>query len=125
MMNHLSHNLCNDVFPDPMKFDPLRMYYKRQEPGQENMHQFVMASEHNLAFGAGKHACPGRFFAANEIKLLLVLTLMHYDFRMKGGVTLQQVFRGNWISEVRTPIDYAEVEFKSRPVPEKLQHILV
>jgi hypothetical protein len=29
----------------------------------------------------GKHACPGRFFAVNELKLLLSHTILHYDMK--------------------------------------------
>lgn len=39
-----------------------------------------------MHFGYGRHACPGRFFAANEIKLMLVRLLMDYDIKMPDGV---------------------------------------
>lgn len=32
-----------------------------------------------LSFGHGRHVCPGRFFAANELKLLLAYIAMNYD----------------------------------------------
>ncbi|KAI1457499.1 putative cytochrome P450 [Annulohypoxylon moriforme] len=35
-----------------------------------------------LAFGHGKQACPGRFFAAAELKLILAYALLDYDFEM-------------------------------------------
>lgn len=40
-----------------------------------------------MAFGYGRHACPGRFFAANEIKLILSRILLEYDIRMPDGLT--------------------------------------
>lgn len=40
-----------------------------------------------LHFGYGRHACPGRFFAANEIKLILARILLDYDIRMPDGQT--------------------------------------
>ena len=40
-----------------------------------------------MSFGFGRHACPGRFFAANEIKLILARLLLDYDIRMPPGVT--------------------------------------
>jgi cytochrome P450 len=40
-----------------------------------------------MGFGYGRHACPGRFFAANEIKLILARIVLQYDLRMPGGAT--------------------------------------
>ena len=37
-----------------------------------------------MNFGHGRHACPGRFFAALEMKLLLVYVVMNYDVRVIG-----------------------------------------
>lgn len=34
-------------------------------------------------FGYGKHACPGRFFAGNELKLILVKMLEKYEIGLK------------------------------------------
>jgi hypothetical protein len=38
-------------------------------------------SEEHLGFGHGIQACPGRFFAVNEIKLILVYFLMNSEFK--------------------------------------------
>lgn len=40
-----------------------------------------------MGFGYGRHACPGRFFAANQIKHMLAHILLEYDIRMPGGAT--------------------------------------
>lgn len=40
-----------------------------------------------MNFGAGKHACPGRFFAGNEIKMVLAYFLLNYDMKLKDGET--------------------------------------
>ena len=39
----------------------------------------VTVADNFLTFGHGRHACPGRFFASQEMKLLLVYILTHYD----------------------------------------------
>lgn len=39
----------------------------------------VTTNDHFLAFGAGKHACPGRFFASAEIKMMFAFIVMNYD----------------------------------------------
>jgi len=54
------------------------------DSGNENRYQFVTTSPDSLAFGHGNHACPGRFFASNEIKVVLVEFLRNWEFRLKG-----------------------------------------
>ncbi|KAJ9646320.1 hypothetical protein H2199_002369 [Coniosporium tulheliwenetii] len=34
-----------------------------------------------LGFGHGRHACPGRFFSAHELKLMFAYILLNYDIR--------------------------------------------
>jgi len=41
----------------------------------------VTTSDTFLSFGHGRHACPGRFFAATEMKLLLAYIVMNYDVK--------------------------------------------
>lgn len=71
------------IWPDANTYNGCRFYNKRQEPGHENKHQLVMTSKEHMGFGHGVHACPGRFFASNEIKVLLVHLLMKYDFKFE------------------------------------------
>jgi cytochrome P450 len=75
-------------YPDSEKFDGLR-HYKLRRNGSSSDHarnQFVTTNEINLAFGYGRHACPGRFFAANEIKMILARLILEYDIKMPGDV---------------------------------------
>ncbi|KAK1855637.1 cytochrome p450 [Colletotrichum chrysophilum] len=65
-------------------FDGYRFLRMRELPGQENKWQFVSTSPEFLSFGHGKHACPGRFFASNEIKIALIHLLMKYDWDIVG-----------------------------------------
>ncbi|RTE71752.1 hypothetical protein BHE90_013839 [Fusarium euwallaceae] len=107
------------------KFDPLRFYKMRLEPGQENQHQWVMFSQVNTTFGTGRHACPGRFFAANEVKTVLVLFLMRYEWRMASNHTIQDIFQGTWHNELRAARQDVVLEFKSlaMEMPEILKGI--
>lgn len=73
------------VYPDPMTFDPYRFLKLRETPGHETSAQLVSPSVEHMAFGYGKHACPGRFFAANEVKIALCHILLKYDFRLAEG----------------------------------------
>lgn len=68
-------------YPDPTRFDAARFQNLRQMPGEENRHQFVTTTATHMGFGHGQHACPGRFFASNEMKILLCFLIVNYDFR--------------------------------------------
>ncbi|KAI0451879.1 cytochrome P450 [Xylaria acuta] len=74
------------IYPEPERFDASRFVKKRREPGQENGWQFVTTSASHLGFGHGEHACPGRFFASNEIKIILCHLLVKYDWRFVPDV---------------------------------------
>ncbi|KAL4972047.1 cytochrome P450 [Aspergillus desertorum] len=70
------------IYPSPEKFDPYRFLRLRETPGHETSAQFVSPSPEHMGFGFGKHACPGRYFAANEIKIALCHILLKYDFQL-------------------------------------------
>ncbi|KAJ7870478.1 cytochrome P450 [Mycena olivaceomarginata] len=46
--------------------------------------QMVAPDVKYLSFGLGRHACPGRFFAVNELKLMLAHILENYDVKLEG-----------------------------------------
>ena len=77
------------IYPDPQAFDPYRFLKMREIPGNATHAQLVSPSPEHMGFGFGKHACPGRFFAANEIKIALCHVLLKYDFRFAPGCTPQ------------------------------------
>ncbi|KAJ4297925.1 hypothetical protein N0V90_005824 [Kalmusia sp. IMI 367209] len=68
-------------------FDGFRSYKLRQTGAASDhaRNQFVTTNEQNLMFGYGRHACPGRFFAANEIKMILARLLLDFDFQNEDG----------------------------------------
>lgn len=74
-----------EIFPEPEKFDAHRFLRMRQEPGQENSWQFATTTPSHFFFGYGTHACPGRFFAVNEIKIALCYFLLKYEWRFVPG----------------------------------------
>lgn len=75
-----------EIYEDAEEFDGYRFLRMREEQaGQENMAHLVSTSANHLGFGHGKHACPGRFFAANEVKIALCHMLLKYDWKLPGG----------------------------------------
>ncbi|KAH6889977.1 cytochrome P450 [Thelonectria olida] len=99
-------------FPDPERFDALRFYHMRQESDEaSNRWQFTSLNDTNINFGAGKHACPGRFFASNEIKTILAHLLINYDIRLKEG---QERPKGMSVVMTKAPCPKTELEFRRR-----------
>ncbi|ETS82300.1 hypothetical protein PFICI_07302 [Pestalotiopsis fici W106-1] len=81
-----SHRMWDEqVHTHPEKWDPYRFYKMREEPGKQNISQLVSTGPNHLAFGHGLHACPGRFFAANELKILLIIIILQYDWVLPEG----------------------------------------
>nr|Q9C449.1 RecName: Full=Cytochrome P450 monooxygenase paxP; AltName: Full=Paxilline synthesis protein P [Penicillium paxilli]AAK11528.1 PaxP [Penicillium paxilli] len=67
-----------DVVSDPDTFDAFRFVKQRTATSG-----FVSTGPNNMHFGLGRYACPGRFFAAFVIKLILSRFLMDYDFKFE------------------------------------------
>ncbi|PZD22389.1 CypX, Cytochrome P450, partial [Pyrenophora tritici-repentis] len=80
------------AYPEPEKFDIYRYYNMRQNPATAVKSQLVATSVDNLTFGHGNHACPGRFFAANEIKLALCHLLLKYDWELSPDASLEAIY---------------------------------
>ncbi|KAI5918729.1 ent-kaurene oxidase [Camillea tinctor] len=81
-------------YENPEKFDAHRFMNLRNGTSKDllgyknkEQHQFVTVTKDFMHFGYGRHACPGRFFAANEIKLILARILLAYDMKMPDGLT--------------------------------------
>ena len=88
-------------YDDPNTFDPFRFSRSREaftaartessgDPASGDRTAEVLkernlssysTSETNLAFGHGKHACPGRFFAVQELKIMLAYLLLNYQIK--------------------------------------------
>ncbi|KAF2477644.1 cytochrome P450 [Lindgomyces ingoldianus] len=80
-------NILNDpsTTPSPDTFDPMRSYRKRHESGEFNKHLAGQTDKDNLSFGHGKQACPGRYFAVGEIKMILARLLVEFEFKYPKG----------------------------------------
>ncbi|KAI0839943.1 cytochrome P450 [Hypoxylon sp. FL0890] len=83
-----------EVYRNPEVFDAHRFLNLRNGTAEDllgyknkEQHQFVTVTKDFMHFGYGRHSCPGRFFAANEIKLILARILLDYDLRMPDGIT--------------------------------------
>ncbi|KAM6493880.1 Cytochrome P450 [Amanita muscaria] len=100
-----------EYYVDANNFDGFRFEKMRNGEGMENKHQVVSLDFNYILFGHGRHACPGRFFAANELKVMLAHVLWNYDVQMAngGGRPANRVFGQNSM-----PNPTAQVMFRKR-----------
>ncbi|KAI9441481.1 cytochrome P450 [Lactarius indigo] len=104
-------HMDKEIYPNPEEFDGFRYSKLRERDGDAAIgHQATSTSAEYLNFGYGRHACPGRFFAVNEVKALLAHILVTYDFKFEEG---KQVPRSIIIDSVRIP-GKANVMFRKR-----------
>lgn len=83
MVSVSSHNMWDDlIYTDSQNFNGYRFYNMRINEGRHMATQFVSTSPDHLGFGHGLHACPGRFFAATEVKVALSHILLNYDIKL-------------------------------------------
>lgn len=113
-----SRNILFDpeVTPNPEIFDGLRYYKLRQSSAESHKLDFASADGINMNFGAGRYACPGRFFASMELKLLLAHLLLKYDFRFPPGHSRPQPLV---IDEFVAPSPWAKVLVRRRKCSNK------
>ena len=93
-LNVLTLHRSSDLFPSPDTYDPYRFYDIRAKPGKENWAQLVSTSVEHMGFGHGEHSCPGRFFAANEIKVALAHILVKYDWKLSDEAAANTEVKG-------------------------------
>ncbi|KAF4468394.1 cytochrome P450 monooxygenase [Fusarium albosuccineum] len=72
------------IYDNPDEFDGYRFERLRQT-SNESRHQLVGTSLDHLGFGFRRHACPGRFFAADEAKIALSHLLLEYEWKLSEG----------------------------------------
>ncbi|KAF8541340.1 cytochrome P450, partial [Trichophaea hybrida] len=105
---HAIHN-DPDIYKNPQEFDGFRFSRIREQPGQQTKHQMVATSSEYIVFGTGKHACPGRFFATNELKILLGYIICNYEFKFENVKRPESTFYAySCIPDVSTKIMYRE-----------------
>lgn len=83
----MQHDSSAANTPEADEFQPLR-FYKAPDTTttststQEKQLGATQISPTFLSFSLGKHACPGRFFAVQTMKVMIGWLLVHYDFEV-------------------------------------------
>jgi cytochrome P450 len=96
-----AHAIAHDAafYESPSVFSPFRFVTK--DLVEKGNLSFVATNASSLSWGYGKHACSGRFFAANEIKLIFAYFLLNYDFKFASPAKRPQ----NQAFELQTIVD--------------------
>ncbi|KAF6749691.1 cytochrome P450 [Ephemerocybe angulata] len=106
-----------NIYEDPDTFNGFRFSDMREKGSNEYdplRHQMVSLDSTYLLFGHGRHACPGRFFAVNEVKAMLAHIVINYDIKLPGGS--REIPRGSWFAGSRAPHSTAEILFRKRQI---------
>jgi len=74
-----------DYYSDPETFDGFRFHKIREQEGESSKYLISSLDLDYVLFGHGRHACPGRFFAATEVKAMLAHIVLNYDVKMTNG----------------------------------------
>jgi len=106
-----SHLMWDEArYPEPEKFEPFRFAERRKTAGNEAKNLLVATSPDHLGFAHGKLACPGRFLAANMLKIAILHLLLKYDMKIDTPAEAKWWTYG----ENMLVKDKAKVWFKSR-----------
>ena len=108
---------CTDLrspnkYPRPDHFDGYRFLRKRE--AGDKFAQFVQSGPDFSVFGGGRHTCPGRYFASNEVKLAMAHILLKYEIRMAKGYQSSMVQMG--VYKMVDPV--VQLEVRRRNVTE-------
>ncbi|KAL2862198.1 cytochrome P450 [Aspergillus lucknowensis] len=108
-----------EIYPEPEEFRAFRFAEKREAIGDEQGQGYISrarqawttTSPEYPAFGHGRHACLGRFFASTLLKLILAYVLENYEIggevdREGKGTQREENF---WFGGNRTPPMKAEI----------------
>ncbi|KAL4913034.1 cytochrome P450 [Aspergillus aurantiobrunneus] len=79
-------NLDPNLWSNPSTFDGFRFSKLRELPGNALKYQHATTGTDNINFGHGLWACPGRYFASTQMKVVLAYLLLNYDIKLQEGV---------------------------------------
>jgi len=98
---------------DAAEFQGFRFAEMRDSgDGQALKHHMVTPNHDYIAFGHGRHACPGRFFAVNELKAMFAHILTTYDVKFEDDRTSPPP--PIWFGLTITPDLNAGIVFRAR-----------
>lgn len=98
-------------YPEPEKFLPFRFVNLREEDHEDHKYQLVSISPEYPLFGVGRPVCPGRFFAACQLKMIVAHILLTYDLKFENEGRIPDSM---WFGTLRMPNRAAKILFRNR-----------
>lgn len=104
-------------YENPQRFDGLRFY----PPEPDDVHSTNTQQDYtgiepgNVSWGNGRFTCPGRWYAAVMIKLVLANLLLEYDISFPSGQT-ERPANSKYDTEVHPNFEQ-KIILKKRPSP--------
>jgi len=102
------------TYEDPLTFDGFRFIKMKERAALQGYpdknYDVVTVNSEFVAFGQGRHACPGRYFASAEMKLVLAHIVSTYDVKLMDDVRPPDSYYINGIQ----PNPTAKVYFRKR-----------
>jgi aspirochlorine biosynthesis cytochrome P450 monooxygenase len=98
-----------DNYESPLTFNPYR--FIGTAPTYTDRIQGTRITDTYLSFGYGKQACPGRFLAVKQLKLLMAKFFLEYEVQWAGGMDKApkqlntQVVEGQIFPDLSTKIE--------------------
>ncbi|KAI0145384.1 cytochrome P450 [Xylariaceae sp. FL1272] len=99
---------------DGSTFDPHR-FLRVREAGNLSQAPMTSVTHDMLPWGTGAHACPGRFLAADGIKMMVMNLIFRYDFKYPEGVTSRP--KNDDAHLTMGPCAKMPLLFREKPVP--------
>ncbi|KAG6908657.1 hypothetical protein DXG01_003751 [Tephrocybe rancida] len=99
-----STHLDDSIYSNAHTFDGFRH-------AQDEHSQMVTPSPDFLAFGVGRHLCPGRFFTVTVLEAMMIHVIMNYDVKLETDGKRPE---DSWFVTDNIPNSTANVLFKKR-----------
>ncbi|ROV96217.1 hypothetical protein VSDG_05105 [Cytospora chrysosperma] len=104
-------------YDDPQRFDGFR-FYRADDSGDissASTQDYVSIEPGNLSWGNGRFTCPGRWYAAAMIKLILSKLLLEYDISFPPGQS-ERPLNGKYDTDVHPDFNQKIVLTKRQTV---------
>ncbi|CAG7854381.1 Ent-kaurene oxidase; AltName: Full=Cytochrome P450 503A1; AltName: Full=Cytochrome P450-4 [Serendipita indica DSM 11827] len=80
-------HMNGSIYHDPNTFDGFRFVKPEDDAVARAKETIYSTSPNYMAFSHGRHACPGRFFASMELKIMFAYLVLNYDFSWPSEMT--------------------------------------
>jgi cytochrome P450 len=104
-----------DVYPSSKEFVASRFEAMRDpsNPGKTARVQMISTNPEYILFGFGKHACPGRFFAVNELKVIISHLILNYEVKFEKQ---RDYPPPSWSGQMYVPNQEAEIMIRKKQI---------